>query len=71
MKVFFTHLGFFASKSWLAHQEWKLWKNGEYDLFKKNYQDIAGHSREEGRIDIDLEKKYAIQALMVTKGSAV
>ncbi|WP_051258577.1 BREX system P-loop protein BrxC [Atopococcus tabaci] len=67
-KVYNEMRGYSASIPWLAELEETLDRNGQYDQFKANFQEIVGLSWEEGRDELYYRMDEAIEALAKTTG---
>ena len=65
-KVFNEMQGFCASMPWIADLERQMEKNGVYETFKKEFEEISGSSWIEAREDFYYEEDSIIEALSKT-----
>ena len=63
-KVFDEHRGYSPSIPWIAHLEETLEDKGQYEVFKKSFEEKAGLIWEEGRDEVFYNEDEMIEALM-------
>lgn len=63
-KVFDEHRGYSPSIPWIAHLEETLEGKGQYETFKKSFEEKAGLIWEEGRDEVFYNEDEMIEALM-------
>jgi len=66
MKVFNKMLGFCNSMPWIADLERQMVKDGVYDDFKKQFEELSGKTWEIARDDFYFEQDNIVQALADT-----